>query len=164
VVRIENVLQLRGRQFREDAGPLAHSVRPEEYIEINNFYTATIYEKGAELIGMLRTLVGAANYRKALDLYFERHDNQACTIEHWIKVFEDACDTDLSQFALWYTQAGTPKIDVNESFEGGTLTIKFTQINPNTPGQKIKDLKSYRYAQAFSQPMDQKLHQNDCLH
>ncbi|MDG1235392.1 MAG: aminopeptidase N [Amylibacter sp.] len=138
VVRIENVLQLRGRQFREDAGPLAHSVRPEEYIEINNFYTATIYEKGAELIGMLRTLVGAANYRKALDLYFERHDNQACTIEHWIKVFEDACDTDLSQFALWYTQAGTPKIDVNENFEGGTLTIKFTQINPNTPGQKDK--------------------------
>ena len=138
VVRIENVLQLRGRQFREDAGPLAHSVRPEEYIEINNFYTATIYEKGAELIGMLRTLVGAANYRKALDLYFERHDNEACTIEHWIKVFEDACYIDLSQFALWYTQAGTPKLEVIENFEGDTLTITFTQTNPNTPGQKDK--------------------------
>jgi aminopeptidase N len=138
VGRIENVLQLRARQFREDAGPLAHPVRPSEYIEINNFYTATVYEKGAELIGMLRTLVGADNYRKALDLYFERHDNQACTIEHWIKVFEDACDTDLSQFALWYAQAGTPKIGVTETFEGDTLTLTFTQTNPDTPGQTGK--------------------------
>ena len=138
VNRIENVLQLRARQFREDAGPLAHPVRPEEYIEINNFYTATVYEKGAEVIGMLRTLVGAENYRKALDLYFERHDNQACTIEHWIKVFEDACDTDLSQFALWYAQAGTPKIGVTERFEGDTLTLTFTQTNPDTPGQTDK--------------------------
>ena len=138
VGRIENVLQLRARQFREDAGPLAHPVRPEEYIEINNFYTATVYEKGAEVIGMLRTLVGAKNYRKALDLYFARHDNQACTIEHWIKVFEDACETDLSQFALWYAQAGTPKIGVTESFEGDTLTLTFTQTNPDTPGQTDK--------------------------
>ena len=118
--------------------PLAHPVRPEEYIEINNFYTATVYEKGAEVIGMLRTLVGADNYRKALDLYFDRHDNQACTIEHWIKVFEDACDTDLSQFALWYAQAGTPKIGVTEDFSGDTLTLTFTQTNPDTPGQTGK--------------------------
>jgi aminopeptidase N len=138
VGRIENVLQLRARQFREDAGPLAHPVRPEEYIEINNFYTATVYEKGAELIGMLRTLVGPDNYRKALDLYFVRHDNQACTIEHWIKVFEDACDIDLTQFALWHSQAGTPKIGVTEAFEGDTLTLTFTQENPNTPSQSNK--------------------------
>lgn len=139
VGRIENVLQLRARQFREDAGPLAHSVRPEEYIEINNFYTATVYEKGAEVIGMLRTLVGPENYRKALDLYFDRHDNQACTIEHWIKVFEDACDTDLSQFKLWYSQAGTPRISVSEHFAGDTLTLTFSQTNPDTPGQTSKD-------------------------
>ncbi|MBR9864080.1 MAG: aminopeptidase N [Rhodobacteraceae bacterium] len=138
VNRIENVLQLRARQFREDAGPLAHPVRPEEYIEINNFYTATVYEKGAEVIGMLRTLVGADNYRRALDLYFERHDGQACTIEVWIKVFEDACNTDLSQFALWYSQAGTPRITVTEDFSGDTLTLTFTQTNPDTPGQTDK--------------------------
>ncbi|GGA08194.1 aminopeptidase N [Neptunicoccus cionae] len=138
VNRIENVLQLRARQFREDAGPLAHPVRPEEYIEINNFYTATVYEKGAEVIGMLHSLVGADNYRKALDLYFERHDGQACTIEDWIKVFEDACNTDLSQFALWYSQAGTPRITVTEDFSGDTLTLTFTQTNPDTPGQTGK--------------------------
>ena len=138
VNRIENVLQLRARQFREDAGPLAHPVRPEEYIEINNFYTATVYEKGAEVIGMLHTLVGAENYRRALDLYFDRHDGQACTIEDWIKVFEDACTTDLSQFALWYAQAGTPRISVIEEFEGDNLRLTFTQENPDTPGQTDK--------------------------
>jgi aminopeptidase N len=138
VGRIENVLQLRARQFREDAGPLAHPVRPTEYIEINNFYTATVYEKGAEVIGMLHTLVGPENYRAALDLYFERHDGQACTIENWIKVFEDACKIDLAQFALWYAQAGTPRIGVTESFADNTLTLSFTQTNPDTPGQSGK--------------------------
>ena len=138
VKRIDDVLQLRARQFREDAGPLAHPVRPEEYIEINNFYTATVYEKGAEVIGMLKLLVGDAGYTKALDLYFDRHDGQACTIEDWIKVFEEACDTDLSQFALWYSQSGTPRVDVNETFNDGTYTLTFRQTNPDTPGQSEK--------------------------
>jgi aminopeptidase N len=105
VTRIDDVKMLRARQFREDQGPLAHAVRPEEYIEINNFYTATIYEKGAEVIGMLRTLVGAQGYRKALDLYFQRHDGQACTIEQFRQCFEDATGRDLSQFARWWSQA-----------------------------------------------------------
>ncbi len=85
VKRIEDVIRLRATQFREDAGPLAHPVRPEEYVEINNFYTATVYEKGAEVIGMLRRLVGPETYARALDLYFERHDGQACTIEDWLR-------------------------------------------------------------------------------
>ncbi|WP_425093331.1 aminopeptidase N [Tropicimonas sp. S265A] len=143
VKRIEDVLQLRARQFREDAGPLAHPVRPESYIEINNFYTATVYEKGAEVIGMLRTLIGPEAYRKGCDLYFDRHDGQACTIEDWIKVFEDATGTDLNQFALWYRQAGTPRVDVSEAWSakegGGTYTLTFRQETPRTPGQADKD-------------------------
>ncbi len=96
VKRIEDVLQLRARQFREDNGPLSHPVRPESFVEINNFYTATVYEKGAEVIGMLKTLVGDAGYKKALDLYFERHDGDAATIEDWLQVFEDATGRDLT--------------------------------------------------------------------
>ncbi|MEO0342223.1 MAG: aminopeptidase N [Pseudomonadota bacterium] len=138
VKRIDDVLMLRARQFREDAGPLAHPVRPEEYIEINNFYTATVYEKGAEVIGMLKTLVGDEGYSKALDLYFERHDGQACTIEDWIKVFEDACETDLSQFKLWYSQAGTPHLSAEETFSNGTYTLKLAQETKPTPGQDEK--------------------------
>jgi aminopeptidase N len=133
VQRIEDVLQLRARQFREDAGPLAHPVRPDHYVEINNFYTATVYEKGAEVIGMLRTLVGAEAYRKGCDLYFERHDGQACTIEQWLAVFEDATGRDLSQFKRWYTQPGTPRLSVDERYEDGTLTLSFTQTNPRAP-------------------------------
>ena len=91
------------RQFQEDAGPLAHPVQPQSYIEINNFYTATVYEKGSEVIGMLKTLVGPEGYRKATDLYFERHDGQAATVEEWVKCFEDACGRDLTQFRLWYS-------------------------------------------------------------
>jgi len=138
VQRIENVRQLRARQFREDAGPLAHPVRPEEYIEINNFYTATVYEKGAELIGMLRLLVGPDAYRKSLDAYFERHDGQACTIEDWIKVFEDTTGRDLSHFARWYSQAGTPRLSVEEQYADGTYTLTFTQKTEPTPGQPDK--------------------------
>ncbi|MCP5088186.1 MAG: aminopeptidase N [Rhodobacteraceae bacterium] len=138
VKRIEDVLQLRARQFREDAGPLAHPVRPEEYIEINNFYTATVYEKGAEVIGMLRELVGGQDYRRALDLYFDRHDGQACTIEDWIKVFEDATGRDLSQFTRWYSQAGTPRVEVSDSFADGTYTLNFKQTTAPTPGQTDK--------------------------
>ena len=139
VKRIDDVLMLRARQFREDNGPLAHPVRPSSFIEINNFYTATVYEKGAEVIGMLKTLVGDAAYDKALDLYFQRHDGQACTIEDWLKVFEDATGRDLSQFKRWYTQAGTPRLSVEEEFEDGTYTVTFTQRTPPTPGQPEKD-------------------------
>jgi aminopeptidase N len=138
VTRINDVLQLRARQFREDAGPLAHPVRPEEYIEINNFYTATVYEKGAEVIGMLKLLVGDDGYSKALDLYFDRHDGEACTIEDWIKVFEDECQRDLTQFKLWYSQAGTPRLKVSEEFTNGQYTLTFEQTNPPTPNQDIK--------------------------
>ncbi len=138
VKRISDVIALRARQFREDAGPLAHPVRPESFIEINNFYTATVYEKGAELIGMLKRLVGDENYDKALDLYFARHDGQACTIEDWLQVFEDATGRDLAQFKRWYAQAGTPRLRVTDSFENGTYTLHFEQTTPPTPGQPEK--------------------------
>ncbi len=138
VKRIEDVIRLRAAQFREDAGPLAHPVRPEEYIEINNFYTATVYEKGAELIGMLRRLVGPENYAKALDLYFERHDGQACTIEDWLAVFEDATGRDLSQFKRWYSQAGTPRLTATDRWDGGRYTLDLVQETPPTPGQSDK--------------------------
>ncbi len=138
VKRVDDVLQLRSRQFREDAGPLAHPVRPEEYIEINNFYTTTVYEKGAEVIGMLKLLVGDDLYDKALTLYFDRHDGQACTIEDWIAVFQDVTDRDLSQFKLWYSQAGTPRLKVSDNFENGTYTLSFEQSNAPTPGQETK--------------------------
>ncbi|MEM1065280.1 MAG: aminopeptidase N [Pseudomonadota bacterium] len=138
VKRIEDVLGLRGRQFREDNGPLAHPVRPASFVEINNFYTATVYEKGAELIGMLKTLVGDAGYDAALDLYFERHDGDAATIEDWLAVFQDATGRDLSQFARWYAQAGTPRLKVRDAFENGAYTLHFTQSTPPTPGQPEK--------------------------
>jgi aminopeptidase N len=138
VKRIDDVLMLRARQFREDNGPLAHPVRPENYIEINNFYTATVYEKGAEVIGMLKTLVGDDGYRRALDLYFDRHDGDAATIEDWLKVFEDATGRDLSQFALWYSQAGTPRLEVTEDYADGRFTLHLRQHTPPTPGQPDK--------------------------
>ena len=138
VKRIGDVIALRARQFREDAGPLAHPVRPENFFEINNFYTATVYEKGAEVIGMLKRLVGDDAYARALDLYFTRHDGQACTIEDWLKVFEDATGRDLSQFKRWYSQAGTPRLKVTESYENGTCTLYFEQHTPPTPGQPDK--------------------------
>ncbi|MDJ1009169.1 MAG: aminopeptidase N [Paracoccaceae bacterium] len=138
VKRIDDVLALRSRQFREDAGPLAHPVRPESYIEINNFYTATVYEKGAEVIRMLKLLVGTAGYRAALDLYFERHDGDAATIEDWLGVFEDATGRDLGQFARWYSQAGTPCLTVSEEMNGATYILHFQQETPATPGQPEK--------------------------
>ena len=138
VKRIDDVITLRARQFPEDGGPLAHPPRPEQFQEINNFYTATVYEKGAEVIGMLKRLVGDGNYYKALKLYFERHDGQACTIEDWLKVFEDATGRDLSQFKLWYSQAGTPRVKVSEDYADGTYTLTFEQSTPPTPGQPDK--------------------------
>ena len=138
VRRIEDVSALRSRQFREDNGPLAHPVRPESFVEINNFYTATIYEKGAELIRMLKLLVGDAAYKKALDLYFDRHDGQACTIEDWLQVFTDATGQDFSQFKLWYGQAGTPRVIVEDGFANGTYCLTLRQSTPPTPGQPGK--------------------------
>ncbi len=127
VKRITDVIDLRARQFPEDQGPLSHPVRPESFQEINNFYTATVYEKGAEVIGMLKRLVGDQGYQKALSLYFDRHDGDAATIEDWLKVFEDATGRDLSQFQNWYAQAGTPRLSAKETWNDGTLTLTFTQ-------------------------------------
>ena len=148
VKRIDDVLTLRARQFREDQGPLSHAVRPDSYIEINNFYTATIYEKGAEIIGMLRTLIGEDAWAKGTTLYFARHDGQACTIEDWLAVFEEASNRDLAQFKRWYTDAGTPKLVVREGWrasnpesgaaEGGKFTLTFTQSTAPTPNQPDK--------------------------
>ncbi|MFI0395099.1 aminopeptidase N [Paracoccus jiaweipingae] len=140
VKRIADVIELRARQFREDAGPLAHPPRPDHYSEINNFYTATVYEKGAEVIGMLKRLVGDDGWRAALDLYFDRHDGQACTIEDWLAVFQDATGRDLTQFRRWYTDAGTPRLTMTEDWDAdaGRLVLTFTQSTAPTPGQSDK--------------------------
>lgn len=140
VQRIKDVIRLRSRQFAEDAGPLAHPVRPSSYGAIDNLYTATVYEKGAELIGMLRRMIGEADYRKGMDLYFDRHDGQAVTIEDFYACFEDATGRDFSDFLKWYAQAGTPCVQVKEKWdaEAGELTVTLTQSVPETPGQKDK--------------------------
>ncbi len=140
VQRIQDVRSLRARQFPEDAGPLAHPVQPASYIEINNFYTSTIYEKGSEIIGMLKTLLGPEGYRAATDLYFERHDGEATTIENWVKCFEDACGRDLTQFRRWYHQAGTPVVEARGAYDAAakTYTLDLTQSLAPTPGQLEK--------------------------
>ncbi|MGQ4272488.1 aminopeptidase N [Terrihabitans sp. B22-R8] len=140
VERISDVRGLRAVQFLEDAGPFAHPVRPEAYREINNFYTATVYEKGAEVIRMLKTLIGAPAFRAGMDLYFERHDGDAATIEQFITCFEEAAGRDLAQFRLWYSQAGTPKVDITTGWDAahGTYTLDLTQSVPPTPGQDYK--------------------------
>ncbi len=140
VKRIEEVRALRLRQFQEDAGPLAHPVQPQSYISIDNFYTATVYEKGAEVIGMLKTLVGDETYRKATDLYFARHDGQAATVENWVQCFEEASGRDLTQFRLWYAQAGTPVIAASGSYDAAAKTygLRLTQSLGATPGQPEK--------------------------
>ncbi|HVZ90162.1 MAG TPA: aminopeptidase N [Rhizomicrobium sp.] len=140
VCRIGDVRTLRMRQFVEDAGPLAHPVQPQSYITIDNFYTATVYEKGAEVIRMLKTLVGEEGYRKATDLYFARHDGQAATVEDWVKCFEDACGRDLKQFRLWYAQAGTPTVEASGAYDPAKRTYALTlkqSLGP-TPGQPVK--------------------------
>ena len=138
VLRIREVAALRSRQFREDAGPLAHPVRPDEYIEINNFYTATVYEKGAEVIRMLRILEGPEGYARALDDYFATHDGEACTIEDFRRCFERSSGRDLSQFSLWWTQAGTPTLRLTSAQEAGETVLTITQSVPPTPGQPDK--------------------------
>lgn len=140
VKRISDVRGLKAAQFPEDAGPLAHPVRPETYREINNFYTATVYQKGAELIRMLATILGEQKFKKGMDLYLKRHDGDAATIEEFLKCFEQAAKTDLTQFALWYSQAGTPHLNVSSGFDKAkqNFTLEFEQFTPSTPGQKRK--------------------------
>src|SRR6202162_3886313 len=140
VCRINDVKALRMRQFVEDAGPLAHPVQPQSYITIDNFYTATVYEKGSEVIRMLQTLVGPEGYRKATDLYFKRHDGQAATVEDWVKCFEDACGRDLKQFRRWYSQAGTPTVAMKGAYDAAkkSFALTLTQSLGATPGQPDK--------------------------
>jgi aminopeptidase N len=140
VKRIDDVRILRAAQFPEDAGPLAHPVRPESYMEITNFYTATVYNKGAEVIRMMRTILGPEAFRKGSDLYFERHDGQAVTCEDFVKAMEDASGIDLSQFRLWYSQAGTPRVKarVRHDPASGNATLQLSQTVPDTPGQTGK--------------------------
>ncbi|MEX1031778.1 MAG: aminopeptidase N [Cellvibrionaceae bacterium] len=140
VKRVEDVSLLRTMQFAEDAGPMAHPVQPSSYIEISNFYTLTIYEKGAEIVRMLYNLLGPAQFREGSDLYFERHDGQAVTINEFVKAMEDASGRDLSQFKRWYTQAGTPRLSVTDDYDAQQQTYSLTirQCSPETPGQQEK--------------------------
>ena len=138
VKRIEDVRILRQHQFAEDSGPMAHPVRPDSYIEINNFYTVTVYEKGAELIRMIHSLLGPENYRKGMDLYFQRHDGQAVTCDDFVAAMQDASGVDLTQFRLWYSQAGTPEISASHIQDGDKVTLTFRQKIPDTPGQTDK--------------------------
>jgi aminopeptidase N len=138
VKRIDDVRLLKSRQFVEDAGPLAHPVRPDSFVEINNFYTLTVYEKGAELCRMLQTLFGVEGFRKGVDLYFERHDGQAVTVEDWLAAMADANGADLKQFKLWYTQAGTPELKARLTYSKATKTtkLKLKQSYANSEGKK----------------------------
>ena len=135
VKRIGDVRALRAAQFREDAGPLAHPVQPDRYITIDNFYTATVYNKGAEVIRMMATIIGRENFRRGMDLYFARHDNQAVTIDDFAQAMQDASGIDLSRFKLWYHQAGTPEVAVSDSYDAAArrYTLALTQRTPPTP-------------------------------
>ena len=141
VKRVEDVSLLRTLQFAEDAGPMSHPVRPDSYIEISNFYTLTIYEKGAEVVRMLHVLLGSELFRKGTDLYFERHDGQAVTCDDFVKALEDASGRDLAQFRRWYEQAGTPRVDIDGEYDADarTYTLKVRQSIPATPGQTNKE-------------------------
>ncbi|KAB2847041.1 MAG: aminopeptidase N, partial [Hyphomicrobiaceae bacterium] len=140
VQRITSARDLKASQFPEDAGPLAHPVRPSKYIEINNFYTATVYEKGAELCRMIMTIVGRDGFRKGMDLYFERHDGDAATVEDFVKCFEDANKADLGQFMTWYSQAGTPELVCALKYDRKrrSAELSVTQALPPTPGEPKK--------------------------
>ena len=138
VKRIEDVRILRAAQFPEDSGPLAHPIRPDSYREISNFYTATVYNKGAEVIRMMRTMAGPERFRKGTDLYFDRHDGEAATCEDFIRAIEEGAELDLDQFRLWYSQAGTPRVKVAVNHEGDIVTLSLAQTVPATPGQPDK--------------------------
>jgi len=138
VKRIEDVRVLRMAQFPEDSGPLAHPIRPDSYQEISNFYTSTVYNKGAEVIRMMRTMAGPERFRQGTDLYFKRHDGEAATCEDFVRAIEDGAELDLEQFRLWYSQAGTPKVKVKLIHENGFATVRLEQEVPATPGQPDK--------------------------
>ena len=140
VQRIADVRQLKAHQFPEDAGPLAHPARPGKYIEINNFYTATVYEKGAEIVRMIQTITGRDGFRRGMDLYFERHDGDAATVEQFVTCFEDANGIDLSQFMTWYAQAGTPELVCSLSYDPRkkVAELSVNQVLPATPGEPKK--------------------------
>jgi aminopeptidase N len=140
VKRISDVRLLKSHQFPEDAGPLAHPVRPTRYSEINNFYTATVYEKGAEIVRMLKTLIGPGAFSRGLTLYFDRHDGEAVTIEDFIACFAEATGTSLDQFLLWYQQSGTPKLIVRRGYDATAKVLRLgvEQVCPPTPGQPVK--------------------------
>ena len=140
VRRIDDVRALRAVQFPEDAGPMAHPIRPDHYVEIGNFYTATVYNKGAEVIRMLHTLLGADAFRRGTDLYFDRHDGAAVTCEDWLAAMEEATGRDLRQFRRWYEQAGTPRVTVHAARAGRQLTVNLAQSLDATPGQAKKPL------------------------
>jgi aminopeptidase N len=141
VKRIEDVRSLRATQFPEDSGPMAHPVRPDSYQEISNFYTATVYEKGAEVVRMLQTLVGVDGFRRGMDLYFKRHDGQAVTCDDFVAAIADANGRDLTQFKRWYSQAGTPRVTVDTRYDAHTYAFELTlsQATPPTPGQSSKE-------------------------
>jgi aminopeptidase N len=141
VVRIQEVRDLRNRQFPEDAGPMAHPVRPESYVEINNFYTSTVYDKGAEVVRMYATLLGREGFRKGMDLYFKRHDGQAVTCDDFRAAMAEANGADLAQFTRWYSQSGTPVVEVSTAYDARaeTYTVTLKQSCPPTPGQDQKE-------------------------
>ncbi|MET1756986.1 aminopeptidase N [Novosphingobium sp. RD2P27] len=138
VKRIEDVRVLRSAQYPEDSGPLAHPIRPDSYQEISNFYTATVYNKGAEVIRMMRTMAGPERFRAGTDLYFDRHDGEAATCEDFVNAIEEGAGLDLAQFRLWYAQAGTPQVSASAGHAGDSVTLKLTQTVPATPGQPAK--------------------------
>jgi aminopeptidase N len=140
VKRIMDVRELRSRQFVEDAGPLAHPVRPSAYREINNFYTATVYEKGAEVIRMLKLLIGETAFAAGMQLYFRRHDGDAATIEQFLACFAEASGMNLAPFSRWYDQAGTPRVSVRREYDAQRRELKLTlkQVTTPTPGQPEK--------------------------
>ena len=138
VKRIEDVRILRAAQFPEDSGPLAHPIRPDSYREISNFYTATVYNKGAEVIRMMRTMAGTERFRKGTDLYFDRHDGEAATCEDFVRAIEDGAELDLEKFRLWYRQAGTPRVKAAMEHEGDIVKLTLKQTVPATPGQPDK--------------------------
>lgn len=138
VKRIEDVRILRAAQFPEDSGPLAHPIRPDSYQEISNFYTATVYNKGAEVIRMMTVLAGPERFRAGTDLYFDRHDGEAATCEDFVRAIEDGAGLDLTRFRRWYEQAGTPRVDVTMAHEGDTVTLTLRQTVPPTPSQPDK--------------------------
>ena len=152
VKRIEDVRMLRTHQFTEDASPMAHPIRPASFMEINNFYTMTVYEKGAEVVRLYNTLLGQDGFRKGMDLYFERHDGQAVTTEDFLSAMADANGVDLSQMESWYNQAGTPVVDVTMEYDADakTCTLHFKQTYPSTPEAQSEDKQAYLIPMKFA--------------